>query len=154
MRSPQPQYHALSVQQTIRLNADLNAEAQASINAKEPSHNIWNVDELGSSMSNMNISTASSSQVDEKGRQVNEKGRPVEKGSSEKRQSIAGSSNNGDAVASKPSRFAGFKKALAIKTSEEKAASNREKTIARSQGLRSSILAEENGRWPDAEWRQ
>ena len=147
MQSPRPQYHATSVQQTIRLNAALNAEAQSAINAKEPSFDIWHIDELDSSMSKLNISDTSSSQVDEKGR-------PLEKGSSEKRQSVSGFLEKGNAAAAKSSRFAGFKKALAMKTPEEKAASNREKMSARSRELRDAILAEENGRWPDEEWRQ
>jgi hypothetical protein len=47
----------MSVQQTIQLNATLNAEAQAAINAKEPPFNIWRIDQLDSSMSNMTIAS-------------------------------------------------------------------------------------------------
>src|SRR5277367_3973623 len=81
-QAPSPRFYTMSVQQTIQLNAALNAEAQAAINAKEPRFNIWEIDQLDSSMSNMTIATASSGQVDDKKRLV-------EKGSTEKRQSIA-----------------------------------------------------------------
>lgn len=137
----------MSVQQTIQLNAALNAEAQAAINAKEPPFNIWEIDQLDSSMSNMTIATASSGQVDDKER-------PVEKGSTEKLQSIAGPLSNSNAEGSKPSKFAGLKKAFSIKSSEEKAAARTEKMSARGRELRNTILEEEYGRWPDQEWRQ
>jgi hypothetical protein len=137
----------MSVQQTIQLNAALNAEAQAAIDAKEPRFNIWEIDQLDSSMSNMTIATALSGQVDGKGR-------PIENRSAGKRQSIANSPANGNAESGKSSKFAGLKKALAIKSPEEKAAAKVEKMTARSEELRNAILAEENGRWLDQEWRQ
>lgn len=137
----------MSVQQTIQLNAALNAEAQAAINAKEPPFNIWKIDQLDSSMSNMTIATASSGQVDDKKR-------PVEKGSTEKRQSIAGPLTNSNTEGAKPSKFAGLKKAFSIKSSEEKAAARTEKMSARGRELRNAILEEEYGRWPDQEWQQ
>jgi hypothetical protein len=145
-QTPSPRYHAMSVQQTIQLNAALNAEAQAAINAKEPSTNIWEIDELGFSMSNMTIATASSSHIDEKKQ-------PAEKGSSEKRQSIAGPPTNVNADGAKPSKFAGLKKAFAIKSPEEKETERREKMSTRARELRNAILEEEQGRWPDHEWR-
>ena len=83
MQTPNPRYYTMSVQQTIQLNAALNAEAQAAINVKEPPFNIWEIDQLDSSMSNITIATVSPSQVDDKKR-------PVEKWSNKKRQSIAG----------------------------------------------------------------
>jgi hypothetical protein len=147
MPAPHPRYYTQSVQQTIQLNATLNAEAQRDIDAKEPRINIWETDQLESSMSNMTLASDSSSQVDEKGRQV-------EKGSAEKRQSIAGPSKNGNSAASKPSKFAGLKKALAIKSPEEREADRLAKMRARGRELRNMILYEENGRWPDQEWRQ
>jgi hypothetical protein len=84
MQTPNPRYYTMSVQQTIQLNAALNAEAQAAINAKEPQFNIWEIDQLDSSMSNITIATVSPSQVDNKKR-------PVKKWPTKKRQSIAGS---------------------------------------------------------------
>jgi len=147
IQTPNPRYYTMSVQQTIQLNAALNAEAQAAINAKEPPFNIWKIDQLDSSMSNMTIATTSSGQVDDKKR-------PVEKGSTEKRQSIAGPFTNSNTEGAKPSKFAGLKKAFSIKSSEEKAAARTEKMSARGRELRNTILEEEYGRWPDQEWQQ
>jgi len=149
MQAPIPRYYTRSVQQTIQLNAALNAESQANIDAKEPRINIWKLDELDASMSNLTLDTASSSHT-------NDKKRPIEKPSaSEKRQSIAGptGSTNGNAGASKTSRFSGLKKALAIKSSEEKAADKTQKIKNKGQDLRNAIVSEENGRWQDEEWR-
>jgi hypothetical protein len=137
----------MSVQQTIQLNAALNAKAQAAINAKEPPFNIWEIDQLDSSMSNMTIATTSSSQVDDKKR-------PVEEGSTEKRQGIAGPLTNSNAEGAKPSKFVGLKRAFSIKSPEEKAAARTEKMSGRGRELRNAILEEEYGRWPDQEWRQ
>lgn len=142
MQRPSPRFHAMSIQQTIRLNATLNAEAQAAIDAKEPSFNIWEVDQLERPESNITIAPASSGPVDDKRRPV------------EKRQSIAGSSTNGDTNGAKPSKLAGFKRALSIKSPEEKAAVKTEKMYSYARALRNSILEEEHGRWPDQEWQQ
>jgi hypothetical protein len=147
MQRPNAQYYSLSVQQTIQLNAALNAQAQSAINAKEPTFNIWEIDQITSSMSNMTVAASSSGQVDDQKR-------PVEKPSAEKRQSMASPPPNSHTTGVKPSRFAGLKKALAIKSPEEKAAARTEKMSARSRELRNAIIQEENGRWPDQEWRQ
>jgi hypothetical protein len=137
----------MSVQQTIQLNAALNAKAQAAIDAKEPPFNIWEVDQLRSSMSNMTLETTSSGQVDDKTPSV-------ETGSAKKRQSITGPPTVSNGKGAKPSRFAGLKRALSIKSSEEKVADRRQKTTARGRELRNAILEEEQSRWPDQEWRQ
>lgn len=142
---PSPRNHAMSVQQTIQLNASLNAAAQAAIDAKEPSFNIWEIDQLDSSMSNLTIGPTSS--------QIDDKPRPAEKGSAGKRQSVVDPSGNNKGEGSKSSRFASLKKALAIKSSEEKAAIRTGKTSAQARELRLAILKEEDGRWPDQEWR-
>jgi len=146
MPTPSPRFYTQSVRQTIALNASLNAEAQRAIDAKEPRFNIWEVDQLSSSMSNMNLASDSESQVDSK--------YPAEKGSSGKRQSMAGPSTSGNGSTSKTSKFAGLKKALAIKSTEEKEADKLAKMSAKGRELREAILWEENGRWPDPEWRQ
>lgn len=88
----------------------------------------------------MTLDSTSSGQTDEKGRLV------------EKSSAAGPISSNGEG--SKPSKFAGLKKALAIKSPEEKAAIKTEKMSARARELRNAILEEENGRWPDQEWRQ
>ncbi|KAF9077114.1 hypothetical protein BDP27DRAFT_1357264 [Rhodocollybia butyracea] len=137
---PSPRYYTMAVQQTIQLNAALNAEAQAAIDAKEPAFDIWAVDELGTSISNMSFSDSPSYQVDDK------KG-PVEKGSTSKRHSIAGPPTANNPESSKLSRFASLKRAVVSKVTPKSAAD-------RTHELRSAILDEENGRWPDQEWRQ
>ncbi|PMD12632.1 hypothetical protein NA56DRAFT_478568 [Hyaloscypha hepaticicola] len=146
MPTPSPRFYTQSVRQTIALNASLNAEAQRAIDAKEPKFNIWEVDQLESSMSNMNLASDSESQVDNK--------YPAEKGSSGKRQSMAGPSTTGNGSTSKTSKLAGLKKALAIKSTEEKEADKLAKMSAKGKELKDAILWEENGRWPDPEWRQ
>lgn len=144
MQKPNARSHAMSLQQTIQLNTTLNAEAQAAIDAKEPSMNIWEIDQIDSSMSKMSLA---SSQGDDK--------KPLAKGSSEKRLSVAGpSSSSSKAESAKPSRLASLKKALAIKSPEEKAVIRAHKMSDRGRELRDAILEEENGRWPDDEWRQ
>lgn len=145
VQRPHPRYYTLSVQQTIQLNATLNTQAQSAINAQEPRYNIWEVDEVAASLSNMAITSGESVNGD----QETNKGQP-----SEKRQSIAAPPAQNSPVSSKPSRFAGLKKALAIKSPEEKEASRMEKLSAQARQLRNAILQEENGRWPDKEWRQ
>lgn len=145
-QQPSARNHAMAVQQTIQLNARLNAEAQSQIDAMEPSINIWEVDSLDTSMSKLSV-TGSSGQVDEKGR-------PIEKPSAGKRASIAGPSTSSNGESSKPSKFAGLKGALGIKSSEERAAIKSEKKEMHARQLRNYILQEEQGRWPDPEWRQ
>ncbi|TAQ86452.1 hypothetical protein B7494_g5226 [Chlorociboria aeruginascens] len=146
-QTPSPRYHAMSVRQTIQLNATLNAKAEAAINAKEPQLNIWEIDKLESSMSSMAIAEAPSDQIGDK------KG-PVERKSSEKQQSIAGSLMKSNAEGPQSSRFASLKKAFSIKSPDEKEAIRREKMSVRGRQMRNAILEEEQGRWPDQEWRQ
>jgi hypothetical protein len=146
VQKPRPASYTTSVEQTIQLNASLNAQAQASVDAKEPTFSIWEIDQLASSMSNMTISPQSGPS--------DSKTRPVEMASAEKRQSVAGLPTNGNGGSSKPSKFASLKKALAGKTPEEKELAKVQKMSAFARGLRDGILQEEAGRWPDHEWRQ
>ena len=79
--------------------------------------------------------------------------RPVEKGSDEKRQSIAGLSRTSSTTKdSKPSKFSGLK--TLFKSSDEKAVGRPTKAMARGQELRNAILEEENGSWPYPEDRR
>jgi hypothetical protein len=55
IQQPQPGYHARMVHQTIAMNASLNAQAQAAINAQEPKSNIWATDELEAQISKLAI---------------------------------------------------------------------------------------------------
>ncbi|KAJ5134134.1 hypothetical protein N7526_005499 [Penicillium atrosanguineum] len=59
--------------------------------------------------------------------------------------SFADSASNSSGQRSKPSKLAGLKRAFSIKSSEEKEAIKTRKLL----GLRTEILNEERGRWPD-----
>lgn len=119
MQRPDPNYHAKFVIQTIKLNNSLNAKAQAAIYAKEPSFNIWEIEQLQASMSNIGI------------------------GPSKSREQIA-----------EKSKRSTLKKALSIRSSEEKVAIKTSKIFSEARELRDSIVNEENGRWPGPEDRQ
>lgn len=119
IQRPDPQYHAKFVRQTIKLNDSLNVKAQSAVDAVEPSFNIWEIEQLQSSMSNIGI-----------GPSINH-------------------DHNGE-----KSKRATLKKALSIRSSQEKVASKTSKIFAEARELRDSILKEENGRWPEPEDRQ
>ncbi|KKK19067.1 hypothetical protein ARAM_006080 [Aspergillus rambellii] len=126
---PQADYYTLSVQQTIQINASLNTQAQASVDAKEPPFDIWKMNDEpspGQSLANSSVSSRIG-------------------GSEEDR--IAKSPTNSTSESSKQSRFGGLKKALKIKSSEEK-------WYAKGRALRNEIIKEEAGRWPNQQWRQ
>lgn len=114
---PDPEYHAQFVRQTITLNTILNAKAQAFVDAREPTFNIW---ECSHPDALLTPPTASSPPATE------HTGHP------------------------KSPKFAGLKRALSIKSAEEKAVIK----IIKGLQLRSSILDEERGRWPDVSTRQ
>ncbi|KAJ5655264.1 hypothetical protein N7507_007214 [Penicillium longicatenatum] len=107
---PDPQNHATFLQQTIALDASLNAKAKIAVQALEPSFNIWDLEHLESLVSNM-----------------------------------ANAHNQSD----KPSKRATFKKALSVKSSDERAAGNFKRKFSGGLERRQEILAEEEGRWPD-----
>jgi hypothetical protein len=158
MQSPSPRFHAMAVEQTIQLNTSLNTEAQKAINAKEPSDNIWEMNSIESSLSNLTIAPEPSNKLDEKF-PADEKYPADKKGLSEKRQSIAGPSTQRSSInlappQAKSSKFSGLKRAFSIRSPVEKQAVKTEKLSARAADLRNAILAEEQGRWPDEEWRQ
>ena len=52
-----------------------------------------------------------------------------------------------------PSRFSGLKRAFSIKSSDEKEIIKRQRAFAEAKELRDEILKEENGRWPNQDWR-
>lgn len=135
---PQPSYHAKSIHQTIDLNNKLNKDAQASIDAHEPRVNIWDDGALDAQMQQLNIAA------------LNDKKNYPD----EKRQSVAAPSANGNSEKSgKTSKLSGFRKAIGIKSSEERAVAKVEKLVDQGRGLRDEILREEQGRWPDDQWR-
>jgi len=157
-----PSNHAASVQQTIRLNVSLNVEAQRSIDAKEPKVNIWDED-LESSLSNMALANARGNGYPQDKKGSNEKRQSLaipangdsKRPSAEKRQSFAAPSIAPSAdTTSKSSKFASFKKSIGMKTTEEKAVIKTGKLVSAAQKIQNDILVEEQGRWPDEQWRQ
>ncbi|KAK5131786.1 hypothetical protein LTR08_000541 [Meristemomyces frigidus] len=141
---PRAAYHAQSIHQTIALNNALNHEAQVTIDAKEPGHSIWNDNALDSAMAGM---------------AVNDNKRAPEKASDTKRRDEEGSSEKPQTLAlpgadkQKTSRLSSFRKSIGIKSSDERAVAKVEKSVDKGKALRDDILAEEQGRWQDGQWR-
>jgi len=144
---PQPGYHAQSIHQTISLNNRLNVEAQANIDAREPKVNIWDDGALlDVAMPNLSLSETDGGKTPTKANDGSQSGKM--------RQSTASADLDGkEKKPTKPSRFASFRKSIGIKSSEERSVAKAVKTVDRSRELRNAILTEENGRWPDDQWR-
>lgn len=136
---PSPSYHAQSIHQTIELNNALNRQAQDSIDAQEPKHDIWDDRSLEAAVSKLTIG-------DQK--------RPVATPSDAKRSSIADSPDGSQSGGKPKSKLSSLRKSIGIKSSEEKQASKLDKIHRNGQTLRNEITAEESGRWPDEQWRQ
>lgn len=144
---PKPGYHEQSIMQTIGLNNSLNKEAQTNIDAKEPKHSIWEEDPMNAAMSKMAIT--------DKKRQLegSSNGSPRnEKASNEKRQSLT-PTTTGTSEATKRSKFSSLKQSIGIKSSEQRTVAKVGKAVDQGQALRDTILTEEQGRWPDEQWR-
>ncbi|KAF2159976.1 hypothetical protein M409DRAFT_60379 [Zasmidium cellare ATCC 36951] len=122
--APIPGYYTRSLMQTIELNNALNREAQASINKKEPKHSIWEENQLEGALGRMNISD-------------------------EKRRSLVPTDASSSARPEPKSRLSSFRKTLGIKSSDERTIGKAEKAVGHGSDVRSSILREEQGRWPD-----
>ncbi|THV97099.1 hypothetical protein D6D27_02307 [Aureobasidium pullulans] len=143
---PQPSYHVKFIHQTIQLNNSLNHEAQRKVDALEPSNSIWEdrVPELEVSQ----LSLASEKHKLHNGND-DIKGCPPEKGK------LPPTSRNNDLPEStKVSRFSAFRKAVGIKSSEERAVAKTEKDYNKGLEIRNNILQEEAARWPDHDTRQ
>lgn len=153
---PKPNAHSTWIRQTIALNNQLNSEAQARVNGQEPKGSIWS--EKPAEAPRAAPTTAlekdpSSSKVGA------EKVDSKVSGGDEKKQDLEASPSN-DSSSLQPearptvtSKRSSFRKMLGIKTTEEKQVARVEKSMAAGQQLRQEILAEEAGRWPDAQWR-
>ena len=120
---PQPGYHERSIHQTIALNNNLNAEAQASIDAREPKVNIWDKGALDAAMSQLSIAAANDKKrpIKASDNKFPDEKQPIkasdEKHSDETRQSLAPSSANGNAEKlAKVSRLSSFRKSIGIKS--------------------------------------
>jgi hypothetical protein len=146
VQRPQPGYHAQSIHQTIALNNNLNNEAQANIDAKEPKMNIWDDESLDTAMSRVSIAAS-----DDKKRPI----KASDKDASDEQK--LSSPSSGDRRAEKSvrvSRFSSFRQSIGMKSSDEKVAAKTQKVTLKGRDLRDAIIAEENGRWPDEQWRQ
>jgi len=129
------------IHQTIQLNNQLNREAQDNIDAKEPKVNIWDDSVVETAMSRLDVKEAGD----------RKQSLPS---ADEKRNSMV-STPEGDAQRpAKPSRFASFRKSIGFKSSEDRAVGKMVKKMDKARELRDEILAEENARWPDEQWRQ
>ncbi|KAH0828263.1 hypothetical protein FOPE_00208 [Fonsecaea pedrosoi] len=146
MQRPRPKYHAMSIHQTIDLNNRLNAEAQARINALEPAVDIWNDAALEAAISQLSIMAANDKKRSNKAEdEKDSSGLPQKEGSS--------STDGSAARPGKPSRLSSFRQAIGIKYSKERATAKVEQMVDQGRSLRETILAEEEGRWPDEQWR-
>lgn len=144
VQRPRPGYHAQSINQTIALNNSLNHEAQANIDAKEPKINIWDDEALDAAMSRVSI-TAS----DDKKRPIN----ASDKTPSDEQKLSTSSGGRIAEKSTKVSRLSSFRQSIGMKSSEEKVAAKTQKLTLKGRELRDAIIAEENGRWPDEQWR-
>ena len=145
---PIPSSHARSIHQTIALNNSLNRDAQASIDGKEPKHSIWEEDVLETAMSNL--------EVGDRKKSLANLGQPAQgdKSTGEKRQSIAAPAQENLSVERpKASKLSSFRKSIGIKSSEERAVTKLTKAVDKGNNLRDDIVAEEQARWPDGQWR-
>lgn len=137
---PRPDAHFTFIRQTIKLNNELNQKAQMAVDALEPKTSIWDsgIDEQLPSASTSDAKAAAAR--------------------TEKKQSVQDTEappNSGLTVPAPASskRFTTFKKALGMKSVEEKQQMSNARAQQASAELRNAILAEENGRWPTEEWR-
>ena len=143
---PQPGYHAQSIHQTIALNNRLNAEAQAKIDAREPKVNIWDEEALDTAISQLSLSSTNEKKPSIKASD--------EKAQAEGRQPVpAPSVTATSGKPAKPSKLASFRKSIGIKSSDERVIAKTEKMVDKGLSIRDAILAEEEGRWPDHQWR-
>jgi len=133
VQKPRPSYHAQWMRQTIALNNRLNQEAQAKVDAQEPRRSIWHESAPFTSLNSKAINDKASTDV------------KYGKASDDKPQSRPQLEN--DPKGKSSSKFSNFKRSIGIKSSEEKATDQ-------ISALQRAILAEEQGRWPDEQWRQ
>jgi len=151
MLKPSPAYHAQNIHQTIDLNNSLNREAQNKIDGNEPKHIIWDEDAVEVAMSKLSVNG------DRKGSLAtgNWKG-SVANGDDKaavRPPLIFAPSMSSASQKPKSSRLTNFRKSIGIKTSDERVVAKAEKAGSKGNSLREQILAEEDGRWPDEEWR-
>lgn len=137
---PLPKYHASFIHQTIALNNSLNHQAQIEIDAKEPKVNIWTENTLEENMSRLSMANGDKKSI-----------RASDDKSADQKPAVDASKSL--TAPPKVSRFSSFRKTIGLKSSEERAEGKAQKMVSKGNDLRDSILAEEQGRWPDEQWR-
>ena len=167
-QKPKPGWHARSIHQTINLNNKLNSEAQAAIDAQEPKVNIWDDRALDTRMSQLNIAITSGKLHKTNTKQTSDNKtniRGLEDKGLDNKHLIQHQGANEESPTNnlatravqkpgKPSRVSSFRQSLGIKSSEERAVGKMEKAVDQGRAQRNLILAEEEGRWPNHEWRE
>lgn len=140
-----PKWHATWTRQMISLNAELNTKAQTNVDNKEPKFNIW---EGSDEMTQINGQTGATDEKKRLQKTSNGDSKADSAPSSYQNEKDGGSSSSQrpKPAPTKSSKFS-FRKAIGMKSSEEKA----DEFVSR---LRVDILSEEAGRWPDVAWRQ
>ncbi|OAA57119.1 von Willebrand factor, type A [Niveomyces insectorum RCEF 264] len=128
---PLPRAHMNYIQDTIALSNQLNREAQVMVDAREPKQSIWTDETPKPPTATPDLDT---------------KAKPADAKSDAKRRSVLRPVAEAKTKQTSAS-FSGFKKALGIKSTEEKA-------TEKASSLRQDILLEEQGRWPDTQYRR
>ncbi|OQN97866.1 hypothetical protein B0A48_16177 [Cryoendolithus antarcticus] len=147
---PVPGAHAQFIHQTIDLNNKLNREAQANVDSKEPKVNVWDDDALQSAIAGLSVTDEKKPKVD---RPRDSKFVLVEKPAAQESTTVP-TTDEQPAGKPKASKFSSFRKAVGIKSSDERAVAKVAKSAGKGQTIRDEILEEEDSRWPDAQWRE
>jgi hypothetical protein len=174
---PNANSHATWITQTIALNNKLNAQAQANIDAKEPKVSIWDDHDLAPGANRASVdkkafvdSKGDSHRGNDRKMDLETSGVPDKKIDTYKNEDSppgyappqAGPSKSATDALDPPAKpelkkrtsvFSKIGLALQRKPSESRQASNYSKAVEKARPLRESILQEEQGRWPDEEWR-
>ncbi|RMZ85819.1 hypothetical protein DV737_g523, partial [Chaetothyriales sp. CBS 132003] len=155
-QKPQPQYHAQSIHQTINLNNSLNAEALRNIDLHEPKYNIWDASALEAQLSALTMagSTDTDSPEFDVARRAGDRKNSAKRVSEAPHVESSSCNKSSEKRPHSVSKLSYFRKAIGIKTSEERILHRAEKRIHEAGELRRAVLEEERGRWPDDEWRR
>ena len=135
-----PRSHSQWITQTIGLNNSLNRDAQTAIDGREPRISIWGEDDEKET----NRDAKAADGMDKLTKDV--------KGLSVEPPSYSGTTTPTSANGS-TSKISKFRKSFGIKSGEERQEAKAAKLASKGDSLRASILEEEQGRWPDQQWK-
>jgi hypothetical protein len=172
VKQPNARAHATWITQTIDLNNSLNKKAQDAIDAREPKICIWE-GEVEMEMGRLSLGNGNGAEkgsgIPQDVKNANEKGghgfgdEKRNNGFGDEKKGklghdtyltpTAGPSMPSSSSTPKVNRFSSFKKSIGIKSTEERQVIKHEKASDSGAGLRKEILDEEQGRWPDEEYR-